>query len=290
MAAATLHIVRFTDDEGADIELTAPRKRIIALYSAHTENLYWIGAGAAVIGGHKTCVWPPEAAPLAVYDYTGDPEYVIAAEPDLVLTVPRIHRVAPDYVAELRKAGIPVVSLFADRFEDFDEYIRRLALLTGVDASNHLSEFHQGIEDIRIKTAAVPSAKKMRLFFEATENNLRTASPGSFPARALELAGTVNIAAGAKPVTPGSSIAPFGLERLMEKAGEIDGYVAQNGAMNPATAELIQKRPGFNAIAAIPAGRILIIEEKLISSPTSRFLEGVAAIARFAYPELDWDK
>jgi iron complex transport system substrate-binding protein len=283
-------IVRFTDDAGAEIELEAPRKRIIALYSAHTENLFWLGAGASLIGGHKTCTWPPEAASFARYDYTGDPEYIIAAAPDLVLTVPRIHRSVPDYITELKKAGIPVVSLYCADFDGFDEYIRRLALLAGVDASERLSEFHRRLDEIRAKTAAVPPGEKQRVFFETTENNYRTAAPDSFPARALEFAGLVNIAAGAQPIVAGSSISPFGVERLMEKAADIDLYVAQHGPMNPATAASIRSRPGFTAIKAVAEGRILIIDEKLISSPTSRFLEGVAALSRFAYPALDWDE
>jgi iron complex transport system substrate-binding protein len=153
-----------------------------------------------------------------------------------------------------------------------------------------LAEFHRGIENIRRKTAAVPPEKRPRVFFEATENNLRTVSPDSFPARAIEFAGARNVAEGAKPVTQGSSIAPFGLERLLEKAADIDVYAAQNGAMNPATIDSIQKRPGFMAIKAVSEGRILIIDEKLISAPTSRFLEGVSELARFVYPALDWDE
>jgi iron complex transport system substrate-binding protein len=282
--------VRFTDDVGAEIELEAPRRRIIALYSAHTENLFWIGAGGALIGGHKTCVRPPEAARFAVYDYMGDPEYIIAAEPDLVLTVPRIHRNVPGYIAELQKAGIPVVSLYCAGFDDFGEYIGRLALLTGVDAAAHLAEFYSGLERVRTKTAAIPSEKKRRIFFEATENNFRTAAPDSFPAFAIELAGLTNIAAGVPPLTAGSSIAPFGIERLMEKAAEIDLYAAQHGSMNPATAESIRKRPGFSAIQAVAEGRVLVIDEQLISSPVPGFLEGVRALARFAYPEMDWNE
>ena len=217
----------------------------------------------------------------------GDPEYIIAAAPDLVLTVPRIHRSVPDYIAELHKAGIPVVSLYCDSVDSFGEYIRRLAQLAGVDALGRLGEFQVGLERIRAKTAAIPPEHRRRIFFEATENNFRTAAPGSFPAFAIEIAGLVNIAAGVKPLTAGSSIAPFGLERLMERAAEIDLYAAQHGAMNPATAASIQKRPGFMAIKAVTEGRILVLDEKLISSPTSRFLEGVTALAHFAYPQLE---
>lgn len=280
----------FVDDDGAEFSFAKPRSRIVSLYSAHTENLFAIGAGSAVIGGHKTCTYPPEAAPLAIYDYSGDPEYVIAAAPDLVLIRSFVRRRSPDYIAELEKAEIPVVSLYTEDFDGFDGYITRLAALCGVDAGAKLAEFHAALETIRAKTAAIPPEKRRRVFFESSENNVRTIAAGSFPALALEFAGAVNIAQDAPPVNKGSSIASFGAERLLEKAAEIDVYIAQKGAMNEGVSvESIKARPGFSAIKAVQEGRILVIDEKIISSPTFRFAEGVLAVARFAYPELQWN-
>jgi iron complex transport system substrate-binding protein len=275
--------ISFIDDDGKAIGLDGPRRRVISLYSAHTENLFAIGAGEALIGGHTTCVYPPEAAAFAVYDYNGDPEYVIAAEPDLVLIRPFIRRHSPNYIAEIEKAGIPVASLYAETLEDFDLYIRRLALLVGAEAEaeRQLALFRQDLDQIR--AAARDIAKKQTVFFESTATETRTVAAGSFPALAIEIAGGVNIAAGARPSAPGSSIAPFGAEKLLLHAGEIDAYIIQRGPMNsggaaPAT------RPGYHAIRAIQNNRVLYIDEKLVSSPTFRYLDGVRAIAQFLYP------
>ena len=54
--------ISFTDDEGREIRLNQPCERIISLYSAHTENLFSLGAGEKVIGVNDTSVYPPEAA------------------------------------------------------------------------------------------------------------------------------------------------------------------------------------------------------------------------------------
>jgi iron complex transport system substrate-binding protein len=176
------------DSDGKAIP-TGTYRRIISLYSAHTENLFILGAGDALIGGHKTCTWPPEAALLPIYDYTGDPEYVIAAAPDLVLIRPYIRRHSPDYVAELEKAGVPVVSLYAEGFLDFDEYIRKLAALAGIDPEPRLVAFHEALNSTAAKTAHVPDMDKPLVFFEATETNLRTVTDASLPALAIALAG-----------------------------------------------------------------------------------------------------
>jgi iron complex transport system substrate-binding protein len=107
------------------------------------------------------------------------------------------------------------------------------------------------------------------------------------PARAIAFAGGINLAEGAEPVAEGSSIAEFGPEKVLEYADEIDVYISQRGAMN-AGGNLISigERPGYETVKAVRDGRVYLINEKLISSPTFRFYTGVHEIARYLYPEL----
>ncbi|AEF85422.1 periplasmic binding protein [Treponema primitia ZAS-2] len=276
--------ISFIDDDGKAVSLDEKRRRIISLYSAHTENLFAIGAGNSLIGGHTTCTWPPEAASFAVYDYNGDPEYIIAAEPDLVLIRPFIRRRSPGYIAEIEKAGILVVSLYPENFEDFDGYIKKLALLTGTEeeAEQQLILFHQNLDQTSVITGII--AEKQTLFFESTEAEIRTAAAGSLPALAIEIAGGLNIAGGAKSGTPGSSIAPFGAEKLLQYADKIDAYIIQQGSMNTGNGVALSARPGYHTIKAIQNNRVFYIDEKLISSPTFRYLTGVQELAQFLYP------
>ena len=55
--------------------------------------------------------------------------------------------------------------------------------------------------------------------------------------------------------------------------------------MNPTSVEAILAEPGFSAIRAVREGRILLVEEELVSRPTLRLLEGIDRIARHLYPE-----
>ena len=145
--------IQFIDDDGKEISLEKPAQRIISMYSAHTENIYYLGAGDKLIGGYN-CIYPPEAAFLDEYDYKGDPEQVIAAQPDLLLIRPFIRQKAPDYIKTIENAGIPVVSLYPSSFDEFDEYINKLALLTATEqnAKKLLDDFHNEINTINIKT------------------------------------------------------------------------------------------------------------------------------------------
>lgn len=286
LCAPALAQISFTDDDQNAIALDAPATRIISLYSAHTENLYALGAGDCLIGAHSTSTYPPEAAFLPRYDYNADPEYIIAAQPDLVLIRPFIARRNPEFVQALQKAGVTVVSLYPETLSGFDAYIQTLAMLVGKEdaAQQALDGFHARLADITALTQTF--TPKTRVFFESTENQYRTTTATSMAGQAIAMAGGQNLAAHAQPITPGSSIAAFGAENILALADQIDVYVSQRGAMNAGgNQHAISIRPGFSAIKAVAQGRVYLINEKLISSPTFRYTKGVYQLARFFYPE-----
>lgn len=279
--------INFVDDDGRQINLDKPCTKIISLYSAHTENLYTLGVGDKIIGVSDTSIYPADAAFKPVYDYNSDPEKIIAVSPDLVLIRPFITRKVPNLVKTLEKAGITVVSLYPEKFDDFDDYINKLGMLTGTEniAKNKLIEFHSNLNKISALTKNI--SDKQKIFFESTEVNLRTITNDSMPAKAIELAGGINIAKDVKPINSGSSIASFGAENILALADEIDVYVSQVGAMNAGgSLHSITIRSGFDTIKAVQNDKVYIINEKIISSPTFRFYKGVKELARYMYPEL----
>ena len=85
---------------------------------------------------------------------------------------------------------------------------------------------------------------------------------------------------------PFRSIAPFGIERILEKADEIDVFVSQRGVMNGGgNYHSIVIRPGFDTLKAVQEERVYTINQKLISSPTFRFVKGINELRRIFYPE-----
>lgn len=279
--------ISFVDDDGININMDKPGERIISLYSAHTENIYYLGAESKLIGAYKTCTYPPDAAFLERFDYNGDPEAIIAANPDLVIIRPFVRKKAPDYVKAIENAGITVVSLYPDKFEEFDDYINKLAMITGTTekAQPLLNNFHKELDDIKNTTALISNIQT--IFFESTETNIRTITPDSMAGIAIEYAGGNNIAKDTKPIEKGSSIAEFGEEKVLMNADNIDVYVSQRGSMNSGASEQgISERAGFDTIKAIKAGRFYTINEKIISSPTFRYVKGVRELARYLYPDV----
>ncbi|SHK40437.1 ABC transporter substrate-binding protein [Tepidibacter formicigenes] len=281
------YAISFIDDSGNEININEPAKKIISLYSAHTENLFALGLDDEIIGVGTRDIYPAKALEKEKYDYKSDPEKVIAAEPDLVLIRPFIKRSKPEFVDALEKAGLTVVSLYPESFDEFDDYIKKLGIITGKrdKANKLLQDFYKQINEIKNTTKDI--SPKVNVYFESSENGYKTVTTDSMPAKAIEIAGGLNIALDAKPIKKGSSIAPYGAERILEKADKIDVFVSQNGVMNAGgNKHSITIRPGFDAIKAVQNDRVYVINQKIISSPTFRYLDGIKELCRMFYPEI----
>jgi iron complex transport system substrate-binding protein len=118
---------------------------------------------------------------------------------------------------------------------------------------------------------------------EATEKELTTCTGDSWAAHMVELAGGSNISKAAKPIRRGSAIAPWGLEKILASAGDIDVYIVQQGPMNAADEESVRKRSWF---AALKKAKLALMPEALLSRPSLLGLErGGAMLIKILYTE-----
>ncbi len=269
---------------GRRIPVEKPFSRIISLYAAHAENLFALGAGESVIGVSRSASHPPEALERSRYSYHDDPEKFLAARPDLVLIRPMIDRGYFQLMARLEKSGIRVVSLQPGTVAEMYRYWEILGLLTGRrDAADAMvARFRTAAAHFRALTADVHPRK--RVYFEAIHDRMKTFTQDAMAVFALETAGGVNVA-GDAVASRGTNIAIYGKERILAQADRIDVYLAQRGAMNRPTPELIRNEPGFGLIRAVKAGEIHIVEEEIVSRPTPRLLLGIYEIGRILYPD-----
>ena len=286
LSASVSTAQEFTDNSGQRIVFDHAFTRIISLYGAHTENLFSLGLEKEIIGVSKSEDYPKAALAKPIFSYRDDPEKFLAAAPDLVLIRPMIFQGYQRLVERLNHAGITVVSLQPRGVDDMFEYLRKLGMLTGrnTEVENVIQTFTAGIDAIRNQVAPIPGAKRKRVFFESIHRQMKTFTPTAMPIYALETAGGINVASDATSIR-GTVIAQYGKERILAKGTEIDVYLAQTGTMNPVTREAILREPGFKAIKAVTAGNVHLINERLVSRPTLRLLDGAERIARILYPE-----
>ncbi len=276
-----------TDDSGQIVAFDTPFSRIVSLYGAHTENLFFLGLDKEIIGVTRSDDFPPQAKEKKRFSYREDAEKFIAARPDLVLIRPMIARAYPHLVDKLQQAGITLVSLQPTNIEDTFGYWRKLGLLTGREkqASEMVKTFKQGIVEISKKVAAIPLEKRKKVYFEAIHRKMKTFAPASMAIYALKTAGGVNVAADADQVR-NTNIAVYGKERILSHAHAIDVFLAQMGVMNKIAHRTIIDEPGFSVIKAVREKQVYLIDEKLVSRPTIRLLEGIRRIGGILYPEL----
>ena len=273
------------DNTGRKIVVVVPFKRVVSLYGAHTENLFSLGCGKYLVGVSRSETWPPQALALPVFSSRDDPEKFLAAGPDLVLIRPMIDRAHPGLVDRLEKSGIQVVSLQPNTVDEMFVYWEILGMLTGRrdSAREMVQHFRSALASLRGLTNGMQPQK--RVYFEAIHSKMKTFTPGAMAIFALEAAGGINVAADARQVRT-TTIAFYGKERILAKAGQIDVYLAQKGVMNRTSRDIIAQEPGFHLIKAVRQGRIHIIDENIVSRPTLRLLEGIAAIGTALYPEM----
>ena len=283
---STANAATITDAAGRVIEVNKPFTRIISLYGAHTENLFSLGLDAEIIGVSKSEDYPPRALQKEVFDYRGDAEKFLAAKPDLVLVRPMIERSKGGLVAKLIEAGITVVSLQPVNIDQTFSYWRDLGVLTGREqaAEAMVQTFKAGLAEVANRVQTIPATARKRVYFESIHRKMKTFAPTSMTIFALTTAGGINVADDAERVRS-TNIAAYGKEQILAKSAEIDVFLAQKGAMNRITRDTVINEPGFAAIKAVQEGQVFLVNERLVSRPTMRLLDGIREIGAILYPD-----
>ena len=273
-----------TDSDGVEHRFEAPFKRIISLYPAHTENLVEMGGEDNLIGISTADTYPPSVLAKPRFSYHDSLEKFIAARPDCILIRPMIAHATPNLVNKLRHYGITVISLQPTSIKELFSYWENLGSISGAKAGarDMILAFQAGLDKMNEQVKLIPEAKRPRVYFEAIHARMKTFSPDSIAMFCLRSAGGINVATDADP-RRSTNIAAYSKERILARAEEIEVFLAQYGRMNRISVEEIVNEPGFGAIAAIRSGRVHLVEEHLVSRPTTRLLEGIETINRLLY-------
>ncbi len=276
---------QFTDSGGTIHHFDRPAERIISLYPAHTENLAEMGAEKALIGISNADTYPDFILDKRVFSYHDSLEKFIDADPDCILIRPMVERASPNLIKKLRDYGITVVSLQPTSISELYEYWRTLGEISGQTAGAEamIGRFQDGLAEIRTRVDQIPADQKLRVYFESIHARMRTFSPESIAIFCLQSAGGINIAADAVS-RRGTNIAGYSKERILARGSEIDVFLAQSGRMNRISLDEIVDEPGFKAIKAVRLGRVYLIDEYLVSRPTTRLLLGIRQIHGYLYP------
>ncbi len=274
---------------GAAAESAAVRPRIVSLYAGHTEVLLRLGARDHIIGiARQDSYAGPETADWTVPEFSlrDDVEKFLAAGADLVLARPRQLAGAGRLNEALEKLGIKVLAPQAVGKDDLYDYWRDLARLVGKEeeAERMIGEF--SLKIAAFSQAAAKREKRPGIFIEAVHREVMTFSPASFPAWLVDLAGGRYVA-GADSFGGGGGgdksglLIPYGPERLLAHADEVDIFLSQEGVMNRTGLQEILARPIYQPLRAFRTGNVHKIPEEFIARPTPSLLKGLELLAGF---------
>ncbi|PLX40409.1 MAG: iron ABC transporter substrate-binding protein [Deltaproteobacteria bacterium] len=269
--------VCITDDTGEEVCLEAPPARAISTYGAFTETIWELGGGETLVARTKNDTTIPEVAGLPSVGTGLRPniEYLLALKPDLVIA--RASKAGAETLSSLRERGIKTAAFDPASVADIYSLIERLGKLFGLEERGV-----ELMEEIKGEIAAVETmvAKRERtpsLIYEVRAEPLTVAGHASLVAELVKIAG------GELVVDVDKKLVRFDLEKLL--AINPDLYVVQEGPMNLKPLPP-KERAHHPALKAVREGRVLTVDEKLISRPGPRVGEAVEVLARFIHPEL----
>lgn len=163
----------FTDDQGTNVILKKPARRIVSLAPHITENLFAAGAGKYIVGVVAYSDYPPEANKIQqIGSYKKiDVEAVVALKPDIIIAWGTGNDELQ--IKQFRKLGIPVyvedprkIQDIADAIEDYGRMVNNMR-----EAIEVAQDFRIRYRKIRDKYSA---RAKLRGFYQVWNKPLIT--------------------------------------------------------------------------------------------------------------------
>jgi iron complex transport system substrate-binding protein len=253
--------------------VSAPR-RIVSLVASNTEILFALGVGERVVGVDDFSDFPAAVArlPRVGRDLDIDVGRVAALEPDLVLaslSVPGMERV----VERLAATGLPYVAIQSHGLSGVIDDIRRIGLLVGAaEAGDRLADgLSERIEAVAER--ARRSGPAGSVYWEWWPRPYITAGGPSWITDLCRLAGAENAFADLA-----NESATVTTEQVRARAPEVL-VACWCGARKLPSVELLTRRPGWDDLPAVQAGRVFAVLEPLYGRPGPRLVDGLEELA-----------
>lgn len=269
--------IRIVDDLGHEVYLSAPAKRIIALYGAHNEILAAMGLEDRIVGRTKADTLPPSILPKPSIGTHMRPniEIILGLKPDLAIQSAG-RKEALVAVQQIQNEGLPVAVFHPISFADLFSVIERIGLLTGEPGRAEKLVGSLQVRLDRVKKRLQGIGHRPSVFFEVRYPNLLGAGQTSIVNDVIRHAGGINC------IKKRKKLVRIGMEALIERNPEV--YVIQRGPMNQNPSEP-SSRPHFHVLSAVKTGRVIVVDEHIFSRPGPRSVDAVEELAAFLHPE-----
>jgi ABC-type Fe3+-hydroxamate transport system substrate-binding protein len=245
------------DDFADTVRSGAAAARIVSLGPVTTEIFFALGAGDRLVGRTTWDLYPGAARAVTDVGNGIQPnvEAVLGVHPDLVvLYASNSNRPA---ARQLRTAGVATLAIRTDHISDFRRAVTMLARAihdsaAGARLADSVENSIRAVQ-VRPKPAVRPS-----VFWFIWESPLYTIGRGSFMSELVEAAGARNVFGDLDAVSP---------QVTREEVVRRNPDFVLTG---PENAARLRANPAWQAVPAVRAGRILVVDTALVGRPGPR--------------------
>ncbi|HEX3465479.1 MAG TPA: helical backbone metal receptor [Candidatus Elarobacter sp.] len=254
---------------GRETAATARPARIVSLVPSLTEDLFAVGAGAQVVGVSSYTDYPPEARRLPVVASFAslDAERIVALHPDLCVGIDAQARLSQD----LQRAGLRIVLMKDDSYEDIFANLRRLGELSG-----HRAQANALVATLQARTARIVRAvnakrraRRPSVFVVLGVDPIFTVGRGSYIERLIDLAGGRNASADV-----GQPYARYSAEALLARQPDllvVDPDIPLSSVI---------AKPPWNALRAVASHHVYTLPDAaILERPGPRYNDGLSWLA-----------
>lgn len=251
------------DQQGQQLCLAEPAKRIATLSPGATELMFAAGAGEQVVAVVKHSDYPPAALSLpSVGNHTKiDLEALLALKPDLVITWVTGNPAAQ--MELLDTLGLPVFAIEPRTFAGVAEVIEQLSILAGSEQEGfaEAERFRTGIAQI---AEQYQQAEPISVFYQVWEAPLMSINNEHLIGKVLQLCGGVNVFGDMPRLVPRISA---------EVVLQADPAVILTGSVDGLDDNQLDNWKAYSTMTAVTQGNLFYVPASPISRPTPRLLE-----------------
>ena len=246
-------------------------ERIVSISPTGTEMLFAIGAGDRVVAVDQFSYYPDDAPVTDLDGWNPNIEAIASYEPDLVVL-----QTDGDLVASLEVLGIEVWAHDAPlALDDVYVQIEQLGAVTGQtgEAAALIADMRAEIAEL---IAAAPDASGLSYYHEL-DNTLYTVTGGTFIGQVYGLFGLANVADPADADGSAWGYPQLSDEYLVDADPDVI-FLADTLCCGQ-NAQTVAARPGWDQITAVQTGRIVELDDDIVSRWGPRLVDFIAAIS-----------
>lgn len=259
------------DTEPAPAEPEYRYQRIVSISPTGTEFLFAIGAGDRVVAVDEFSYYPPEAPVTDLSGWQPNVEAIASYDPDLV-----VMGSDGDIEANLESLGIAVLAINAPT--TFDEVYVQIAQFG--ETTEQIDEAAALITEMRSEIGALidaaPDASGLSYYHELTDG-LYSVTSSTFIGQVYSLFGLDNIADPADSDGSSYGYPQLGNEYIVDADPDLI-FLADTLCCGQ-NAETVAARPGWDLLSAVQHGRIVELNDDVVSRWGPRLVEFIAAIS-----------